>query len=89
MYETLLRLYPLEHQASFAPEMAAVFEEAAEERHGRGWAVFSGFVVAELTGLVTGAGMEWIAKLRQQKNHVVDDSPPDADEVQAPKNACS
>ena len=44
IYETLLRLYPSEHQALFAPEMAAVFEKAAEEHRGRGWAVFIRFV---------------------------------------------
>jgi hypothetical protein len=42
--------------------MLDVFEEAAEEQRGRGRAVFLNFVIAEMTGLVIGAGAEWIAK---------------------------
>jgi len=56
-YKHLLRLYPRDYRAMFAFEMLAAFEQAAEERHG------CGFVLAEITGLLIGAALEWIAKL--------------------------
>lgn len=62
-YRVLLRLYPYDHRALFAAEMLTTFEESADERRGRGCAVFICFSLAELIGLVTGAGAEWIAKL--------------------------
>jgi len=62
-YAALLRLYPRDHRALFAAEMLTVFEEAAEDLRGHGRAVFVRFALAELIGLVTGAGAAWIAKL--------------------------
>jgi hypothetical protein len=64
-YDILLRLYPADYRALFADEMLTAFEEAAEERRERGRAVFARFVLAELAGLVIGAGAEWSAKVTQ------------------------
>jgi len=64
-YDILLRLYPRDYRALFAAEMLTAFEEAAEERRERGRAVFARFVLAELAGLVVGAGAEWSAKFTQ------------------------
>src|SRR5262245_56448703 len=61
-YDILLRLYPADYRALFAAEMSIAFEEAAVERHERGWAVFARFALAELSSLVIGAGAEWGAK---------------------------
>ena len=61
-YDILLRLYPADYRALFAPEMSTAFEEAAEESRNRGWDVFARFALAELAGLVIGAGTEWGAK---------------------------
>jgi hypothetical protein len=62
-YQALLRLYPGDYRAFFAAEMWNAFEQAAEERRGQGWPVFFRFALAELIGLVAGAGTEWFAKL--------------------------
>src|SRR5262249_61009870 len=61
-YDILLRLYPADYRALFAAEMLTAFEEAAEERRERGWAIFARFALAELAGLVIGAGAEGGAK---------------------------
>jgi hypothetical protein len=62
-YEILLRLYPRDYRAMFAPEMSSAFEEASAERQCRGWGVYACFALAELIGLIMGAGIEWLAKL--------------------------
>jgi hypothetical protein len=62
VYKTLLRLYPRDYAELFAAEMLTVFEEANNDRLRQGSAVFLRFAVAELMGLVSGAGAEWIAK---------------------------
>lgn len=63
VYANLLRLYPYDHRAFFAAEMLTAFEEAAQEQRARGRAAFLRFALAELLGLLRGAGSEWIAKL--------------------------
>jgi|SRR5262245_963854 len=68
-YDILLRLYPADYRALFADEMLTAFEEAAEERRERGWAVFASFVLEELAGLVIGAGAEWSAKFTPIARH--------------------
>jgi len=60
-YKILLRLYPSDHRAIFADEMLSVFEQSAEER--RGHAGLIRFALADLMGMLIGAGAEWIAKL--------------------------
>lgn len=57
-YGILLRLYPHDFRARFAAEMLITFERAAEERG----------LVAELIGLIIGAGREWIAKLTTDRS---------------------
>ena len=62
-YDILLRLYPADYRSLFAAEMLTAFEEAAEERRERGRAVFARFALAELAGLMIGAGTEWWAEI--------------------------
>jgi hypothetical protein len=64
VWKTLLRLYPPAHRESFAAEMEAVFDQAAEERRGAGWLSFAGFLIAELFGVLRGAGAVWVAECR-------------------------
>ena len=56
LYQLLLRLYPSEIRATFADEMTAVFEQAAEERREQGRAAYARFVVGELIALIIQAG---------------------------------
>src|SRR5215510_12567895 len=62
VYKTLLWLYPWDYTEMFAAEMLSAFDEGFEERRRQGAAVSLRFAAAELVGLVTGAGAEWIAK---------------------------
>jgi len=62
-YEILLRLYPRDYRARFGSEMSNAFEEAASDRRQLGGSVYARFVIAELVGLMIGAGIEWIVKL--------------------------
>jgi hypothetical protein len=62
-YRTLLQLYPVDYQASFAAGMLDVFDRAAEDSRRRGRAMLARFALAEVTGLLMGATAEWIAKL--------------------------
>jgi hypothetical protein len=62
-YKSLLRLYPLDHRARFNAQMLSDFQEVADECRSEGRGSFVRFVLAELSGLVAGAGVEWIAKL--------------------------
>jgi len=61
IWRTLLRLYPRAHREKFGDEMEAVFEQAAEERRGQGWRYFARFLIAEMFGVLRGAGAAWIA----------------------------
>ena len=62
-YQTLLKLYPADYTASFAAEMLDAFEKKAEDDCRRGRAALVRLALEELTGLLTGAASEWIAKL--------------------------
>jgi hypothetical protein len=53
-YRTLLRLYPADHRAMFAAEMARAFDQILEEQRG--------LPLAELVGIIIGSAAEWIAK---------------------------
>ena len=64
-WRTLLRLYPPAHRELFAAEMEAVFDQAAEERRMAGWLAFAGLLIAELYGLLMGAGGAWLAESRR------------------------
>ena len=65
-YARLLRLYPTEQRALFAAEMLSVFEAMSADCRARGRACFVRFALAELLGLVLGAGVEWRAKLTRE-----------------------
>lgn len=67
-YSALLRLYPRDYAACFAEEMANAFENACLERRRQGWTAFARFAMAELAGLVIGAGTEWIARLTTDRS---------------------
>jgi hypothetical protein len=66
-YRTLLRLYPEDYKAMFSAEMLNAFEKATEERRAQGGLILVRFILAELAGLIIGAGVEWIAKLTTDK----------------------
>jgi hypothetical protein len=77
IYGALLRLYPRDHRTLFAAEMLAVLEKVAEERRGRGWAAFIRLTLAEVMGLLTGAGAEWVARLTSRPLSPTPVHPPD------------
>jgi hypothetical protein len=69
VYSRLLRLYPSDHQAVFAAEMLAVFDQAAQERLHQGWGVSVRFALHELAGLMISAAREWLTKLAYSVRH--------------------
>ena len=68
LYQLLLRLYPREVRTSFAPEMADVFADVAEDRRSEGWAAFARFVLEEMSGLLVGAA----AAHRARRQRILD-----------------
>jgi hypothetical protein len=64
LYQWLLRLYPREVRTPFAPEMADVFSQLAEDRRCEGWVAFTRFVLQELGGLLIGAAAAYRARRR-------------------------
>jgi len=68
-YGLLLRLYPPDHRAVFASEMLATFDESAAAQRCQGRAIFARFILAELAGLVKGAGGEWLVKWSYNLRH--------------------
>jgi hypothetical protein len=69
-YKAVLRLYPPEYQAAFAPEMLQTLEQAASDRRVRGHVAFLTFAVCELTGILTGLFSEWLAKWTAREGYV-------------------
>lgn len=67
MYRILLRLYPADWRALFAPEILDAFEKSARERRAQGRAAFARFTLVELTGLLAEAAAAWIAKFTSKK----------------------
>lgn len=55
IYRDLLHLYPAEHRAQFAAEMADVFAARAIERRASGKFEFLWFVLQEFSGVIAGA----------------------------------
>ena len=55
LYQLLLRLYPPEVRTPFAPEMAEVFAQLAQDRRREGWAAYACFAWEELAGVLIGA----------------------------------
>jgi hypothetical protein len=82
IFHLLLRLYPPEHQAIFAPEMLDLLKETAYEQRRRGWNAQIRFVLKEGFGLLTGATAEWIAKLTR-RDYVTNQRPPGQTEQEA------
>jgi hypothetical protein len=62
-YRTLLRLYPNDYRTKFGTEMLNAFKLVAEPRRQQSRFAFTRFLLAELIGLLIGAGAEWIAKI--------------------------
>jgi hypothetical protein len=59
----LLRLYPRDFGAAFTSEMLAAFASSVAERRAQGRAIYFRFALKELVGMLTGAAVEWAAKL--------------------------
>jgi hypothetical protein len=70
LYRVLLKLYPTEYQAVFAPEMTEVFEQASAEFKQRGLLGRIVFVTCECTGLLKGAAREHAAKWAAQDSYI-------------------
>jgi hypothetical protein len=68
IYAALLNLYPRDYVASFGPEMLHTAELLAQEHRGRGRAAFVRFAAGESIGLLVGAAVEWMARLRTGKS---------------------
>jgi hypothetical protein len=64
LYKLLLRFYPREIRVTFATEMLAVFDQAAEERRGQGTAAYARFAAGELAGLLLQAVTTRISRRR-------------------------
>ena len=58
VYSMGLLLYPADFRAQFGAEMVTVFEQAAEQRRGRGVTCVLLFFVKEMLGLLAGAARE-------------------------------
>ena len=63
-YSKLLQLYPAEHKAIFAQEMATTFEHAAHEYWKQGWLAFARFFFLESATVALGVAAEWVKKKR-------------------------
>ncbi|HEX4229780.1 MAG TPA: hypothetical protein VHZ07_13995 [Bryobacteraceae bacterium] len=70
LYKSILRLYPVEYRAAFAPEILQTLEQAAAGRRMRGRFSFLTFAICELTGVVTGLFSEWTAKWTAREGYV-------------------
>ena len=67
-YRTLLRLYPNDYRARFAAPMQYAFDRESEERRLLGGPVFLRFLLREISGLLIGIAVEWIAKATTDKS---------------------
>jgi hypothetical protein len=67
-WELILRLYPTDYRTRFSEEMSQAFDNAVDESYAQRPFAFARLAVAELTGLVIGAGMEWFAKLTTDRS---------------------
>ncbi len=68
IYRILLRSYPPDFKAFFAAEMTFAFDEGVIDCRGRLSGLIA-FMFAELTGLLSGACREWIARLAYSLSH--------------------
>jgi hypothetical protein len=62
-YRASLWLYPKDFREQFCEEMFSVFEQRAGELFANGRSAPIALVVAELTGIVRGAYIMWMAKI--------------------------
>ena len=65
VYAALLRAFPRAYRARFEKEMAAVFQEAAGNSRGEGRVSYARFMLAEFSGLLQGATLEWLRHFRR------------------------
>jgi hypothetical protein len=68
VYQALLRLYPWDYATAFSHDMTIAFDQACEEQRARGRGHFVRFATSELSGLLWGAGKEWLAKLTTEES---------------------
>src|SRR5271166_5286173 len=68
VYKTFLRLYPRDFRDSFTSETLTAFHSSATERRSQGRFVYIRFALAELIGVLMGAGLEWVAKLTTDRS---------------------
>ncbi len=68
VYQIVLKLYPSDFRALFASEMLTTFDEAFEELQNQHRFGVVRFALAELIGLVTGAGRERFAKFMTDRS---------------------
>ncbi len=69
-YRAILRLYPAEYRAVFAPEMLATFDQAAMDSRKRGVLHFVSFATREFAGLLKGLFAEQMAKWAAQEAYI-------------------
>jgi hypothetical protein len=77
IYKLLLHLYPAAYKTLFADEMVHVFEEARRGLPERSLSALVRFTAAEFTSVITGAAVEWSARVtsfgsRCMPGHVLD-----------------
>jgi hypothetical protein len=71
-YQAILRMYPAEYRAAFAPEMLSTFQQATEDRRHRGILIRFAFAASELAGLLRGLVSERITKWNEQDAYITE-----------------
>jgi hypothetical protein len=85
VYQAILRLYPTEYRAAFAPEILQTLEQAASDRRAQGHILFLSFAVCELTGVLTGLFSEWMAKWTAREGYVTTRCSPREFQISRPR----
>ena len=62
-YRGLLHLYPASFRTQFLEEMICVFEQRARERSANGKFEFLAFFLTEISSILKGATIMWVAKI--------------------------
>jgi hypothetical protein len=70
LFRAILRLYPAEYRAVFAPEMIEVFEEASAAWKTRGLFALIWFANCECLGLFKGAVLEHTARWAARDRYI-------------------
>jgi len=76
LYRAILKLYPAEYRAVFAPEMIDVFEQASAQSKRRGLPGRILFAVCECIGLLKGALLQQAAKWAAPDSYITARSAP-------------